>query len=171
MAFTSQMDSVLRKQLSVIILVTVVGLVTGYLLMSNVRNSASVLSVDAFSWLVFLIPCAIMLVGSFIVAVTATEIGRQLYIACVVICVVTGIASMVLATNWMNDPAIATQLLANSPEGAIVVTPLASIVFMIRDFAAFVVVPTVGNIAGAWVGSRLHPMTAQSSGKKKKRRK
>ena len=164
------MDRVLRKQLSVIILVTVVGLITGYLLLTNVRDSAGMFSVDAFSWLVFLIPCAIMLVGSFVVAVTATEIGRQLYIASVVICVVTGIASMVLATTWMNDPAIAAQLLANSPERSVIVTPLGSIVFMIRDFAAFVVVPTVGNIAGAWVGSRLHPMTAQPSGKKKKKR-
>lgn len=166
------MNSSLRKQLSVIILTTLVGVVTGWLLMSYTRDCAASLDVDLFSALMFVIPCAIMLIGSFIVAFTATEIGRQLYVVSVVICLVTGLAATVLASAWMSDAAIAAQLLANSPDDAVVRPILNSPITMIRNVAAFVLVPTVGNVIGAWLGSRFHPMTAEKApkgGKKKKK--
>lgn len=169
MAQTTKIDNVLRKQLSVIILVTLVGVVSGYLLLSLVHDSAGTLNVDTFSSLMFFIPCILMFIGSFIVAATATEIGRQLYVASLAICLVTGVVSMFLSSAWMGDPTVASQLLANSPEGTVIVAPLRSAIIIFRDIAAFVVIPTIGNIFGAWIGSRLHPMTAAPSSKSKKK--
>ena len=47
---------------------------------------------------------------------------------------------------------------ASSGEGAAIVPSMNNTLVAIRNVAAFVVAPTVGCIAGAWVGSRVHPM-------------
>lgn len=163
-----KIDQVLRKQLSVIILVTVVGIVTGWFILSFVRDNAGTFDAGMFSALMYLIPCALMLIGSFVVAATATEIGRTLYIASLAICVTTGVISMFIVSAWMSDPAVTTLLLANSAEGTTIVPPLKSAMTIFRNVASYIVVPTVGCILGAWVGSRLHPMTAAPSTKSNK---
>ena len=163
-----KIDGVLRKQLSVIILVTVVGIATGWFVLSAIRDNAGMFDVNTFSGLMYLVPCFLMFVGSFIVAATATEIGRTLYVASLAICVVTGIISMFIASAWLSDATVASQLLANSEEGTSIVPPLNSAMTIFRDIASYIVVPTVGCIAGAWVGSRLHPMTAAPNAKSNK---
>lgn len=171
MAQTPRIDRVLRKQLSVIVLVTLIGVVSGFFLMSFVHDSAGTLNVDAFSSLMFFIPCILMFIGSFIVAATATEIGRTLYVASLAICLVTGCASMILASVWLSDATVTAQLLANSPENTTIIPPINSALTIFRNIAAYVVVPTIGVIFGAWVGSRLHPMTAAPNSKSKNKKK
>ena len=165
------MDPKVRKHLSVFIGVTVIGFVTGYLCMRCVRDAADTLSFSAFSTLTFIVPCAIMLIASFFIAATADEIGRQFYIVILVICLVAGIISMFVTNNWLTQDDIVAKLLANSPDGTVILPTLQAPVTMLRDIAAFVVAPTVGSIAGAWVGSRLHPMTGEKHKNKKKKRK
>ena len=165
------MDAVVKKHLTVIVAVTLIGIVTAVLLMNLVRDSAGSLGANQFSILIFLIPCIIMLIGSFVIAATATQIGRQLYLAVLIICLVTGIASMVVGSNWLSDPQITAALLANSPEDTVVTPILKSPITILRDIAAFIVIPTVGCIAGAWVGSRLHPMQADKPKRKKSNKK
>ncbi|MBQ9043162.1 MAG: hypothetical protein IJ111_10175, partial [Eggerthellaceae bacterium] len=148
------MDAVVRKHLSVIIAVTLVGIVTAALLLQLVHDSAASMGANQFSMVIFLVPCAIMLVGSFVIAATARQIGRQLYLVVLVICLVTGIVSMVVTSGWLSDPSITALLMANSPEDTVITPILQSPITIFRDIAAYVVIPTVGCIFGAWLGSR-----------------
>lgn len=169
-----------RKQLPVIVAVSLVGIVTGAFALVRVLDAAASMNVETFSSLVFVIPCAIMLICSLVVAITAHSIGRQLYVTMLGICLVTGVVSMVLTSIWMSDASLAASLLANSPEGSSVVPVSDQPLLVMRNIAAYVVMPTVGCIVGAWLGSRLHPVqsekgsratrNAKSSNNAKKRR-
>lgn len=128
------------------------------------------MSVDAFQMLIFLVPCAVMLAGSFIIAASASVIGRQLYVTVLAICLATGVISMLVTSTWLSNADIVAALLANSDEGAAVTPILQSPLLVLRDIAAYVVIPTVGCIAGAWVGSRLHPMASEKKSRASKRR-
>ena len=153
------MDSVVKKHLPFIIGITLLGIVATYFVYSWLHDSAvTTMSASTFSWWLFLVPCGIMLVCSFAIACTAEEIGRSLYVTVLAICLVLGIVTMCVASAWMSDPIIAESLLANSEEGTVIVPILKSPITILRDIAAWVVIPTVGCILGAWVGSRLHPL-------------
>ena len=166
------MDRVVRQQFPVIVGATVLGVLTGCICMLCIRNAAGSVSASMFSLLALLAPCVIMFVVTFIVTATATEIGQSLHITMVVICLVAGVVATLVASAWMSDADIAAKLLANSPEGTTITPILQSPITLLRNVAAFVVVPTVGCILGAWVGSRLHPMKAEKpkGGKKKSKR-
>lgn len=163
------MNAAIRKQLPVIIVVVLIGFITGCILMTLVHDSASSMGASQFSTIIFIIPCVIMLAGSFVIAFTADEIGRQLYIVSLALCLVCGAISMFVGSSWLSDPAIAEQLLANSPDGTVITPILNSPITIIRDIAAFVVVPTVGCVLGAWAGSRVHPMRREKRPKKGKK--
>ena len=160
------MDAVVRNHLPVIVVVTLVGVITGCVALTFVHNSASTMDANLFSGLLFVVPCAIMLVCSFVIAFTAYEIGRQLYIVVLSICLILGVVSMLVGSAWLSDQSIAAQLLANSPADTVITPILKSPMTILRDIAAFVVVPTVGCILGAWAGSRVHPMRADKKSKK-----
>ena len=161
----------LKQHLPIIVVVSLVGLGTAAFALHNVLMGVGSMNVDTFNTLIIVIPCAIMLVCSFIIAFTASEIGRQLYLTVVGISVVLGIVSMILTSMWASDPTIATALLANSGEGATLIPATGAPVIVIRDIAAYFVVPTIGCILGAWVGSRVHPMTSSKKNKGKKKAK
>ncbi len=164
------MDSVVRKHLSVIIAVTLVGIVTTSLLLQLVHDSAAGMGANQFAMAIFLVPCAVMLIGSFAIAATARQIGRQLYLVVLAICLVTGIVSMVVTSGWLSDPSIAALLMANSPADTVITPILQSPITIFRDIAAYVVIPTVGCIFGAWLGSRIHPLSDDGTAKKKKKK-
>ena len=159
------MQESLKKHLPAIAAIGIIGFLTGAFILSIVHDNAASLSVGAFSMYTFLIPCALMLLCSFAMAMTANEINHQLFVTVLAICVVAGVISVLVVSSWMEDPELAAKLLSNSGEGAHIVPITQSPLLIIRDFAAFVVCPVVGCIAGAWVGSRLHPMKA-APGKK-----
>ena len=166
------MSDIVKNHLSVIIAATLLGIVAGYFAFKAIYDGIGGMDEVLFSGLVFGVPCAIMFIASFIVAVTAQEIGRPLYIVMLGICLVTGVVSMLVASNWMSDSTIAATLTANSKEGAVIVPILKSPITILRNIAAYVVVPTVGLILGAWVGSRIHPLRGEKpkNNKSKKRK-
>lgn len=170
------MDESVKGHLYAIIGITLLGLITGYIILTRVHDAAGSMSLDTFDMLVIVVPCVIILVCSFAIAATAQAIGRSLFIVVIAISMVAGILSMVVTSLWMDDPAIAAQLLANSPEGT-TITPLAQQpVTAFRNIAAYFVVPTIGCIFGAWIGSRLHPLqsanpNAKTAGKQKSKKK
>ena len=164
------MNAVVKKHLPVIIAVTLLGFITACLAFSWLHASATGMNVAMFSWLVFLIPCIIMLICTFIIGATATQIGRQLYVVVLAICLVTGVISMFISSSWMSDSAIASALIANSEEGTTLIPVLQSPMTILRDVAAFIVMPTVGIILGAWVGSKLHPLQGEKTKKDKSKK-
>lgn len=149
----------MKRHLPVIIVVSIVCLASTCYALSRVLAGVPDMSVRTFSLYVIVIPCAAMVIGAFAVTFTADEIGRQLYITMLAICLALGIVCMVVTSSWMSDAGIAAQLLANSGDGAEITPILQSPLLVLRDIAAFVVAPTVGCIAGAWAGSRVHPMS------------
>ena len=157
----------LKRHLPVIVVVSLVGIATCVFALTQVLGSVDKLDVDAFSLYIIIIPSVIMVVCSFVIALTANQIGRQLYLVVVGICFVTGIVSMVVTSGWLSDSAISAQLLANSPEGTTITPILQAPIIMLRDLAAYIVAPTVGCIFGAWLGSRIHPMTPEGKGRRK----
>lgn len=165
------MSEGIKQHLPVIIAISLVGLATGAFAMMRIRDGAVGMDVGAFSTYIIVVPCAIMLVCSFLIAVTAPSIGRQLYLIVVGTCLAAGVVSMIVSSIWMADPAVASALLANSADGATVTPVSDSIIIVLRDIAAYIVMPTVGCIAGAWIGSRVHPVKSEGTvGKGKKKR-
>ena len=165
------MNQSLRKHLSVIIAVTVLGLISGFLILNAVHGAVGSMDNAMFSFLILFVPCAIMFICSFIIMFTANEIGRQMLIVVVVISIVAGLLSMFVTSAWQSDPEVVAALMANSPEDTVIVPSIRLPITCLRNIAAFFVVPTVGCIIGAWVGSRFHPMKSDGTGTKKKNKK
>lgn len=163
-------DNSFKQHLPVIAAIMAIGTGSACYALSYVRSNAASFDVQTFSWLIFLIPVAAMFVCSLLSMMTARVANRKTYLGIVGICFALGIVSMLVTSSWLADPSVAAALLANSGENARVVPILDSPVTMIRDLLAYFVVPTIGCIAGAWIGSRLHPMKAEPSGRKKKKR-
>ena len=165
------MDPVVKKHLPFIIGITLLGVVATYFVYMWLHDTAyTTMSATMFSWWLFLVPCIVMLICSFAIACTADEIGRQLYVAVLAICLVLGVISMFVASAWLSDPTIPETLLANSPADTVLTPVLKSPMTILRDVAAWIVIPTVGCIFGAWVGSRLHPMSGEKKNKSKKKK-
>ena len=160
------MSESLRNHLPVIVAVSVVGALTGAFALMQVRNGVAGMTVGTFDMLIIVVPCVIMLICSLIVAMTAKAIERSLYVTMMGICLALGLISMVVTSTWAANPDVAAALLANSGEGASLVPPANSPLIAMRNVAAYIVMPTVGCIAGAWIGSRMHPM--QAAPKKRK---
>ena len=165
------MSDSLRAHIPVIVAVCAVGIVTGAFALMKVNEAASGMDVGTYETLIIIIPCAIMLICSIIVAMTAQVIERRLYVIMMAICLAAGTVSMVLTSIWMSDPTLSSALLANSAEGTVITPPSNNPLIVMRDIAAYVVMPTIGCIAGAWLGSRIHPMQAEPGAKKSGRRK
>lgn len=164
------MSDDLKRHIPVIVVVTLVGIAScAFALMQVLNGVATGMDLSTFSTAIIVIPCIGMLLCSFFIAFSAPEISRNLYLIVLGICLVTGFASMFVTSGWMSNADIAAQLVANSPDGTEVVPIFRDTMIMIRDLAAFVVMPTIGCIAGAWVGSRVHPM--KTTGKKKTKKK
>ena len=161
------MSDDIRENLPTLAAVTLIGIATCAFALFQVFANAASFSLSVFGIVIFVIPSAIMLIGSFVIVLSAQRIGRKLYVTILAICFVLGLAVMVGTSVWMADPSISSQLLANSPEGSTVVVPVNSPLVVMRDIAASIVCPTVGCIAGAWLGSRLHPVTSEKSGSRK----
>jgi len=162
------MSEGVKQHLPVICIVTIVAMASGAFALMRVNDAAASMSVETYSTLIFLIPCAAMLIGSFIIAVTAQTIGRQLYVVVLGICFVLGLASLVGTSVGMSDPAVVSALLANSPDGTTITPITDSPLIVMRNIAAYIVVPTIGCIAGAWIGSRIHPVAREGKGGGKK---
>lgn len=154
------MSDVVRQHAATIAVVCLLGVVASAFALLQVHDAAGSLDVSTFSSAIFVIPCVAMVICSFIIMMTANAIGRQLFAVVVLACFAAGVVSMVVTSGWLSDAAVVQQLLANSPEGTTVTPPVQNMVVVLRDIAAFVVAPTVGSIAGAWLGSRLHPMSS-----------
>ncbi|MBQ3329292.1 MAG: hypothetical protein IJG88_04995 [Eggerthellaceae bacterium] len=164
------MDKDIRDNLPTIIVIWLIGVATCAFGLVLVRNNAASLDVGAFSWAVFLIPCAVMILAPFAITLVAQSIGKQLYLSMLGISVALGIIVMVITSGWMSDPDITAKLMANSDPSITIIPILQAPITMLRDVAAFIVCPTIGCIAGAWVGSRLHPVVSTNKKKRKKRR-
>lgn len=166
------MGSELREHLVVFAIVSVVGVVAGALAFMFIRNSMAQMSYGTYSLLTVVVPCVIMFVCSFVIVATAKRIGAQLYGGVVVVCLLAGLVSVVVSSIWVLDPTVAATLQANSEPGTEIVPAINSMLVVVRNATAFFVVATVGSILGAMIGSRLHAMSAVSSGrpKRKKRR-
>lgn len=150
------MTDELKMHLPTIIAVTFVGIAVTFFALSALHDTVGSIGIGTLETMTFIVPCLVMIVGSFIIMATANAINRQLYVCVVVICLVTGAVATVLTNDWF----VGTEL----------VPPLQNVVALIRNVAAFFVSPTVGCIGGAWVGSRLHPMKATKAPSKKKRK-
>ena len=155
------MSEEVKEHLPTVALVSALGVLGAAFALSRVHAAAGDMSVGAFSLAIFVIPCVVMVVCSFVIMLTASAIGRQLFLVVVGICFVAGIVSIFVTSAWFSDPELAALLLANSGEGAEVIPPMNNPLVAMRDVAAFVVAPTVGCIAGAWLGSRIHPMSSR----------
>ena len=173
------MTESLKRHLPVIIVVCLVGAATAAFALMQVRNSVDEMDVAMFETLVIVIPCAAMLVCSAVVAMTAHTIERSLYVTMLAICFVLGLVSMVATSMWESDSAVTAALLANSAEDATITAAVNQPLIVMRNIAAYIVMPTLGCIAGAWLGSRMHPMQAEApkgkpqakkAGKTKKKR-
>ena len=160
----------IKDNLPALVAVTVIAVATCAFALIQVHGNAASLSYEAFSNLIFIIPCAFMLVGPFIVVLMSQRIGRKLYLTLVGICFVLGIAVMLVTSSWLSDVDIAAKLLANSADGTVITPILKAPLVIMRDIAAFIVCPTVGCIAGAWLGSRLHPVTSTNPTRKRNRK-
>lgn len=152
------MNEDLKRHLPVIVIATLACIAGTVLALMSLKNAAGGMQLDAFSLAVFVIPCIAMLVGSFVIMVTSEVISRKLFVVVTGICLATGVVAMVVTSSWFQDATLVEALLANSPDGTAVTVPIQSPIIVMRDIAAYVVCPAVGSIAGAWVGSRLHPM-------------
>ena len=164
------MPKEIRDNLQTIVIVTVIGFILCAVALTFVHNGAAHLSVSAFDTLIIVIPCAIMLVGSMIIAFTAKTIGPNLFFCLVIICLALGIVSMIVTSIWMSDANIANALLANSKEGTQIIPITKNPLVGLRNIAAFFVMPTVGLIFGAWLGSRFHSVSSTKQPKAKKKR-
>ena len=166
------MDPVVKKHLPAIIGITLLGVVATYFVYMWLHDTAyTTMTAQMFSWWLFLVPCIVMFICSFAIACTADEIGRQLYVVVLAICLVLGVISMFVASAWLSDQTIVETLLANSPADTVITPVLKSPMTILRDVAAWIVIPTVGCIFGAWVGSRLHPMAGEKKTKNKNKKK
>lgn len=163
------MSEDIRENLPTLIIAFVLGIGTCVFALVQICNNAASLDVNTFGILTFVIPFGIMIIVPFAIVLTSQRIGRKLYLVIVGTCFVLGIVVLVLTSTLMSDPTISTQLLANSPEGTVIVPAVNSPIIVMRDIAASIVCPTVGCIAGAWIGSRLHPVTAEKTSKRKRR--
>ena len=113
----------LRRHVPVIAVVSLLGIAIGAFALVSVLNNAPALSVESFSLYIIVIPCALMLVCSLAIMASASEINRQLFLVVAGICFASGIVSMVVTSIWLADPAVASALLANSPDGTTVTPP------------------------------------------------
>ncbi|MBQ9001215.1 MAG: hypothetical protein IJ087_05115 [Eggerthellaceae bacterium] len=160
-----------QKPLPVNVVVSFAGITPSAFALMQIANAASSMNVDSFSTYVIVVPCIAMVACSILITITASEIGRQLYLTVVGVCFVCGIVSMVVTSGWFSDPSISAQLLSNSPEGTSITPPLQNPLIVLRNLAAYIVAPTIGCIAGAWLGSRLHPVKSSKVNNQKGRRK
>ena len=160
------MTESLKRHLPVIVAVCLVGLATGAFALMQVKNAVPSMDVGTFEGLIIIIPCAIMFICSLIIAMTAHTIERSLYVTMLVICLALGVVSMVVTSIWESDAALTAALLANSVEGETITPAVNQPIIVMRNIAAYIVMPTLGCIAGAWLGSRMHPMEADPSPKK-----
>ena len=166
------MTEIVKQHAPAIAAVTLVGLSAMFFLLMRVVGDAANLDFETFMSYTFTIPCVVIFLCSTVVALTSPGINRQLYVVIVVIGMLMGAASMIACNTWLVDPSISSELVSNSPEGTVVTSLLNLPVIVLRDIAAFFVIPTVGSILGAWLGSRLHPMSAErASGKRKSKKK
>jgi len=161
------MTDIVKQHLPVIVVVTLVGVATMYLVLSRVLAGVAGMDLGTFSTFTFGVPCVMIFVCSTVIALTSPGINRQLYVVIVGIGMVVGIASMIACNVWEHDSSITSALLANSPEGTTVTPILNSPILILRDIAAYFVAATVGSILGAWLGARLHPMTLEPSKSKR----
>ena len=165
------MSESVKQHLPIIVIVTIIALASGAYTLLRVHDGATSMSLDTYSMYIIVIPCVVILLASFIITVTAQTIGRQLYVVVLLICFTLGIISLVVTSMWMSDPTIASALLANSPDGTVITPITNSPLIVMRNIAAYVVVPTVGCIAGAWIGSRIHPVAREGKGGGKSKQK
>ena len=160
------MTESLKRHLPVIIAVTLAGIATCAFIFMQVLNAVPGLDVPTFETLVIVIPCAVMFFCSLIVVMTAHTIERSLYVTMLAICLVLGLVSMVVTSTWESDASLTAALLANSADGETITAAVNQPIIVMRNIAAYIVMPTLGCIAGAWIGSRMHPMEADLSPKK-----
>lgn len=136
------MSQAVKQHLAVIVVVSLIGIATAVFALMQARSAG--LNADTLATAVWVIPCVVMVVASFVIMLTASSIGRQLFLVVAGICFVAGIVGMVVTSGWFS--------------GTDVTPPLQNPIIVMRDIAAFIVAPTVGSIAGAWIGSRVHPV-------------
>ena len=115
------MSEDIRENLPTLIIAFVLGIAICIFAFVQICNNAGSLDVNTFGTLTFVIPFGLMIVVPFVIILTSQRIGRKLYLVVVGTCFVLGIVVLVLTSTLMSDPAISTQLLANSPDGTVIV--------------------------------------------------
>ena len=151
------MTEELKQHLPTIIAVTFVCIAATFFILTSLHGAVDEVGLGVLETMSFLVPSIVMIIGSFVIMATSTAVNRQIYVCIVAICLVAGAVATVLTNDWF----VGTDL----------VPPLNNFVALIRNLAAFFVAPTVGCIAGAWLGSRLHPMKMTKAPNKKKNHK
>ncbi len=159
------MSESVKKQLAFIAIVTIFGIAWCGILLGFLKSATSSLNVLTFDILTLVIPCVVMFVCALVIMMRADEIGSTLLLIVEVICFVCGMASLVITSSWQADPQVAEALLANSAEGATITPSLQNVFAIVRGAALFLFVPLMGSILGAWIGSRLHPVSVDKHNK------
>lgn len=164
------MSPALKGHLPVIILMAVLGIFSSVFFMTLVHDNAGAFNASIFNLLLTAIPCVAMVICSFIVAITAKEIGSRMLWIVTGICVIAGFASMVVVAGWQGDSEIVSAVLANSPSDT-TITPITNSPFgIVRNVLLYVVCPMVGCVLGAWIGSRIHPLSVDRNNNPSKKK-
>lgn len=144
----------LKRTLPALVVITIACVVLGAGLLGFLHDHASSLNAKTYELLLMVIPAVLMLLGSFLTMFFA-NINKTVFVTVVFTCVVVGLVGLGISATWLNDPAFTSAILANSPEGSTLSSPISTPFKVFRDFALFAFTPMVGCIAGAWVGSRI----------------
>lgn len=159
------MSPALKAHLPVIAIITVICAFSSAFFMTAVRDNAGSFSAGTFTFLLIAVPCAFMVIGSFIIMLTTKEIGSRMFIIVEAICVVLGFVSMVVASGWEGDTAIVSLIADGSS-----IVPVANSPFgIVRNVLLYVCCPMVGSVVGAYLGSRLHPLAVDRNNKPSKK--
>ncbi|MDO4502766.1 MAG: hypothetical protein Q4D06_06230 [Coriobacteriia bacterium] len=144
----------LRRTLPALLIITAACVVLGATLFGFVHDNAAQMNAKTYELLLMAIPAALMLLGSFFVMFFG-DVNKTVFVTVVFTCIVIGLVGLGVTSMWLNDPAFTAPILANSPEGTELSSPIATPFKVFRDFALFAFTPMIGLIAGAWVGSRI----------------
>lgn len=159
------MSSALKAHLPVIVLVSVICIISSAFFMTAVHDNAGVFGASTFTFLLIAIPCVFMVLGSFFVMLTTKEIGTRIFLIVEVICVVFGFVSMAVASGWESDASVVALIADGSS-----IVPVANSPFgIVRNILLYVCCPMVGSVLGAYLGSRLHPVSIDRNNKSSKK--
>lgn len=104
------------KRLPFALLIWAIGAVTCVVVFYFTKENAAAMPSSGFTWLTTYVPYIVMVVCT-IVVLLGSEKSFASLIWCIVFSLALGIACMIVAGTWQQDPQVVAALLINSPEG------------------------------------------------------